>query len=246
MNDGFVNELELIDYINYHSWNSYNENIQNFLYFTFDGNINPSERFFARKCEGGQVKPDLVVIHNGLEKYVSVKKGSGNSVHQEKISVFFPLIGEMFGNQVLDNLKLFHYGDGTTDDTGLTRLSASECQHEYASQIALLNRVFNEPNALMFFLDRFLFIGNVSSILVVDVIYHGTIDDGLWASRDELYDYFLNNDFSSNALHFGSLTYQVWGRNNDFVAVHPDRRYVMQVKWGGCRNDLYAISRRRR
>ena len=62
---------------------------------------------------------------------------------------------------------------------------------------------------------------------------------------DELYKYCENNSFSSSALHFGSLTYQVWGRNNDFKAVHPDRRYVMQVKWGGILNDLNKIKESR-
>ena len=245
MNDGFINEIELIDYINCNSWNSLNSNIKKFLMFTFGSSFNANQKFIARKCDGGQVKPDLLITHNGVSKYVSVKKGSGNSVHQEKISVFFPLIGDMFGEKVLNNLKLFHYGDGTIDDTGKTRLSASECQYEYSREIRELNLVFNKPDSLVFFLNRFLFIGNVSSTLIVDVVYHGTIDSGLWASRDELINYFTNNNFTSNALHFGSLTYQVWGRNNDFVAVHPDRRYVMQVKWGSCKNDLMAITRKR-
>ena len=243
MNDGFINEQQLRDYINNHNWSTYNQNIKDLLTFSFKDCLNTSLPFMAEKCKG-QVKPDLVITHNNVKKYISIKKGSGNSVHQEKIEVFFPFIKELFDDDILNKLKLFHYGDGTYDDTGKTRLSASECQHTYKSEISDLNKKFNEWQYLKQFLDRFLFKGNVGTTYA-DVIYHGTITNGVWASRDELYNYFKNHTFSSSALHFASLTYQVWGRNNDFVAVHPDRRYVMQVKWGSILNDLSIIKEER-
>ncbi len=240
MNDGFTNETELRDYINNNNWDTYNQNIKNLLEFLFGDKLVTGKSFIAEKCVG-QVKPDLVVTHNNSKKYISIKKGSGNSVHQEKISVFFPFIEGLFGKKALNNLKIFHYGDDTIDDTGKIRYSASECQKKYKNEITELNKLFNEWQYLKQFLDRFLFIGNVSSTLITDIIYHGNISSGIWASRDELYSYFKENSFTSSTLHFASLTYQVWGRNNDFTAVHPDRRYVMQVKWGRILNDLYAI-----
>ena len=242
--DGFTNEEELKNYINNNHWNTYNSNIKNLLAFSFGSSIDINSEFRAEKCKG-QVKPDLVIENNNIKKYISIKKGSGNSVHQEKISVFFPFIKNLCGDTTLNDLKLFHYGDGTYDDTGEKRYSASECQSIYAEEIKFLNAQFNDWKFLKIFLDRFLFIGNVSSTLAVDVIYHGTIEYGIWASRDELYTYFKNNFFNSSSLHFGSLTYQVWGRNNDFKAIHPDRRYVMQVKWGGILNDLNKIKEHR-
>jgi hypothetical protein len=240
MNDGFTNENELKDYINNNNWDTYNQNIKELFEFSFGDKIDKGKNFMAEKCVG-QVKPDLVVAHNNLKKYISIKKGSGNSVHQEKTSVFFPFIEGLLGKKALNNLKLFHYGDDTTDDTGKIRYSASECQRKYKNEIATLNKFVNEWQYLKQFLDRFLFIGNVSSTFITDIIYHGNISSGIWASRDELFNYFKENSFDSSALHFASLTYQVWGRNNEFTAVHPDRRYVMQVKWGGLLNDLCAI-----
>jgi len=242
MNDGFVNEEELREYINSNTYSEYNNNIKTFLKFVFNGNINEFGNFVATKI-GGQVKPDMSITHQGITKNISIKKGSGNSVHQEKIDVFFPYVESKCGTEVLKCLKLFHYGDGTYDDSGTTRYSGSECQTIYAKEIKILNNSFNSWDILKAFLDRFLFKGNINVDLVVDVVYHGTINKGIWASRNEIYDYFKSKNFESNAIHFGSLTYQVWGRNNDFVAVHPDRRYVMQVKWGSIMNDLLAIRR---
>ena len=88
---------------------------------------------------------------------------------------------------------------------------------------------------------RFLFVGNIEDSPIVDCIYYGTFEEGLWASRDEIKNYFQNNDFSSTNLHFGALTYQVWGRNNNFQAVHSKRRYTMQIKWGTIENNLRRI-----
>lgn len=149
----------------------------------------------------------------------------------------------MFNDETLDDLKKFHYGDGTTNDSGKTRYSAADCKKIYSAEIARLNNSFNNWDKLKLFLDRFLFVGNVGTT-TTDMVYHGTIDEGLWASRDEIMNYIKNNSISANALHFGPLTYQVWGRNEKGTAVHPDRRYVMQVKWGSITKDLQSIRRK--
>ena len=239
MNDGLVNEECLRNYINTKKFEDYNSNIQSFLKFVFKDCFNSSMDFYAEK-KGGQVKPDLSINHNDVERFISVKKGSGNSVHQEKISVFFPFIENLCGTNTLNCLKRFHYGDDTIDDTGLKRYNATECKEIYSNDIKILNNDFNQKNNLKVFLERFLFKGNVGNI-IVDVVYHGTIDNGLWATRQEILNYVINNDISINAVHFGPLTYQVWGRNEKGTASHPERRYVMQVKWGSITDDLKKI-----
>lgn len=211
MNDGLINEKVLREYINRNSFNTYNANIKAFLSFVFGHNLNTNLPFEAEKM-GGHVKPDFVIKHNGIEKYISVKKGEGNSVHQESIDVFFPYINSLLGLESLNNLKTFHYGDDTINDTGAIRYSASQCKSRYVREVYALNIEFNKWNNLSKFLDRFLFIGNVGT-LIVDVVYHGTIDSGLWATREEITNYVRNHRFDTNAVHFGPLTYQVWGRN---------------------------------
>lgn len=240
MNSGFINENELCDYINkYEYYNNYNTNIKKFLEFTFGTNFNVNSKFSAIK-KGGQIKPDLCITHNGKDKYISIKKGSGNSIHQESIEMFFPYIETMIGTNCLNILKKFHYGDDTLDDTGITRYNATQCKRRYASDIVILNNSLNSNQNIIKLLDRFIFIGNKGT-LSTDIVYHGTIDSGLWASRDEIIHYITGNKFNSAAVHFGPLTYQVWGRNENRVAVNPKRRYVMQVKWGTIAKNLEAI-----
>ncbi len=240
VNNGIINENELIDYINSKKYTEYNNNIKAFIKFTFGDKFNlQNPKFIAKKIRGGP-KPDLSITHNREEKFISVKKGSGNSVHQEKIDTFFPYFEDFIGKKELNWLKLFHYGDDTIDGSGEIRYNASECKKRYKKEIQSLNLQINKSNYLEAFLDRFLFVGNVSE-LNVDVIYHGTINSGLWASDKEIKDYIKNNYFSNNAIHFGPLTYQVWGRDDKRTAKHPDRRYVMQIKWGSIESDLSSI-----
>ena len=187
-----------------------------------------------------KTNPICILRITGITKYISIKKGTGNSVHQEKINMFFSFIFDLLGENHLNYLKKFHYGDDTLNDTGVQRYSAAQCKTRYENEIKLLNTELNKKENLLIFLDRFVFQGNVES-LMTDVIYHGNIESGLWASRDEIIKYVCNNSFPSSTVHFGPLTYQVWGRDEKRTAVHPDRRYVMQVKWGSITKDLEKI-----
>ena len=242
MNDGFINEKNLIDYLHNKTFNEFNDNIKNFLFFLFGKNIDISARFIANKA-GNQVKPDIYIEYCGVKKYISIKKGSGNSVHQETIDMFFPFFEQLLDSVQLSNIKRFHYGDDTIDDSGENRYSANQCKTRYREEIKELNVNINKWENLSVFLERFLFIGNVGDLLV-DVVYYGTLENGLWASRDEIIDYVSKNYFATNAVHFGPLSYQVWGRNEKRTAKHPDRRYVMQVKWGSIVKDIIAIRKR--
>ncbi len=239
MNDGFKNEKELENYISNNLYNQYNKNIKDFLSFIFKENLNPNLPFYAKKISG-QVKPDIYICHNNIKKYVSIKKGSGNSVHQEKIEIFFPFFCSLLNKKYEEALKKFHYGDDTINDSGSIRFSATECKKRYKTDIDFLNKKLNEWCILKFFLDRFLFLGNIGNISV-DFIYYGTIEKGCWASKEEIICYIKNEFFSINGIHFGPLTYQVWGRNENKTAKHPDRRYIMQIKWGSLEKDLIKI-----
>ena len=239
--DGFQNELDLIEYINSKNvYDSYNENIQKFLNFIFDFDLS-GENIKCYK-EKGQQKPDLSITCKGIKKFISVKKGSGNSVHQESFNDFINFLnGISVSESTIEGIKLYHYGDGTIDDTGKIRFSGNECSSIYSSEIKTINAELNKSNILEIILDRILFLGNFNGGNLTDYVYYGTVYNGIWASREELLEYFLTNQFTSNTIHFASLTYQVWGRNHNFTAKNPDRRYVMQVKWSQIVSDICKI-----
>lgn len=240
LNTGFANELDLIKAINNKPYTSLNANLQHFCIDLFENNIDTTP-LIATKIKGNS-KPDIMITNKNITKYVSIKKGGGNSVHQEKITVFIKYLQDIGVSKTsINNLLLFHYGDDTTNDTGKIRYTARECETRYKEEIKSLNLELNSQKILFDILDRVLFTGNVENSQTVDFIYHGDLKKGLWASRDEIYKYFLRNTFKSKTVHFASLTYQVWGRNEKRTAVHPERRYIMQVKWSQILNDFENI-----
>jgi hypothetical protein len=239
--NGFQNEDEFINYINSTGkFENFNPNIQRFLNFLFNFELN--KKVIKCKSGGTREKPDMIISCGNIEKAVSLKKGSGNSVHQEPLETFINFLKNTnVSYESIRNLLIYHYGDETDDDTGKFRYSASECCSRYKEMISFANQELNKKDILTKVLDRVLFLGNIPGAKKVDCIYYGNYENGLWASTEELNSYFLNNQFEGKGIYFASLTYQVWGRNNNFNAIHPDRRYVMQIKWSNIINDLTKV-----
>lgn len=122
--DGFANENEIINYLNsIKKFDDINSNMKEFLSFLFCRNLNGC--IISAYKPKGMVKPDVAITINGVTKYVSVKKGSGNSVHQEPISTFETFLkNNNVSYQIITYLKEFHYGDSSTNGNGGTRISA--------------------------------------------------------------------------------------------------------------------------
>ena len=90
MNDGFVNENIIVEYLNGKLFHSLNSNFQSFLRFIFDSQLSDDTIVCSQKHNKSGEKPDITI---GVQtkasiKYVSIKKGSGNSVHQENLQDF--------------------------------------------------------------------------------------------------------------------------------------------------------------
>jgi hypothetical protein len=242
---GFANENEIIDYLNNTKYvDNLNSNFKAFLSFLFSQNLN-GKTVSAYKPTG-QVKPDIGIIIDENEKYVSVKKGSGNSVHQEQLVEFESFLDSCgVSKRIINYLKEFHYGDGSTDGNGGERIRASQWQAQNLTKITQINIAINTPDILMESLNRFLFIGNIPDAPVVDVVYHGNIEDGLWASREEIIEYLIPNHNNATTVHFSNLTYQVWNRNLNYNPKTANRRHTMQIKWPSLTKDFINITEKR-
>ena len=245
--DGFANETEIINYINTAKYyENLNGNMKAFLSFLFRGISIDGFSIHATK-PAGMVKPDVAITINKETRYVSVKKGSGNSVHQEKLDIFENYLRYCgISETVITYLKEFHYGDGSTDGNGGNRISANDWLSTNDRKVTEINRAFSTPDFLASFFDRVLFIGNVSPAPVVDAVFHGNINNALWASRKEIITYLLNQRNTSSNIHFSKLTYQMWNRNLNYNPNTANRRHVMQIKWASMSDDLMCIKRTRR
>lgn len=248
---GFSNEENIANYLNNQKFFNLNENMQNFLCFIFERQILANETILSdltQKIEGKNPKPDIWVKIGNEIKLVSVKEGSGNSVHQEPFKDFCKFLEDInVSEETVNHLKLYHYGDDTLDGNGEARLSTSDIKTKYQSKILSVNTELNSPDTLIKILYRVLFAGVFKKPIIVDAVYHGSVDNGIYANREEIIDYLIDNANVSemSGIRFSELTYQPWTRDQHRTAAHPERRYVMQVKWGSMTNCIRTIARRR-
>lgn len=242
---GFENEDELIEYLNSKKIKDLNSNMKDFIFFIF-GNIDEENIIQATTGKSGQ-KPDMIITINNVIKRISIKKGTGNSVHQEKVDVFVEFLESInISNETINKLLKFHWGDGTSDGTGSQRISSSDYKQQFPEEIEMINKEFNKEKNIKEFIYRFIMQGKSDDYDIVDALYYGNVNEGHWASKDEIIEYVVNNIFSLDSIHFGPLTYQIWNRCLNFNPNTENRRRVMQVKWGSLLNDLLIIERNRK
>lgn len=241
---GFENEDNLMCAINGKSFCELNLNLQTFVY-----NIHPcikdSDIITCEKI-AGQNKCDLQIKINGQDYRISVKKGSGNSVHQEPVESFISYLKCEFkiSDSLANNIRFFIWGDGTLNGTGIkeNRLSANQFKKQYPKIIEEIKNFFQSKKEAL--VKRFLLTGVCGD--EIDFIYYGNETNGLWASRDEFLEVVL--DSSSNnktAIPVGKLSFQAWNRAiNGTKSEH--KRGVIQLKWASLEKDLQYITNNRR
>lgn len=241
---GFQNETDLISALSNKLYTELNDNLKKFISFLFS-QVNNNDKI---KCYSGMVgqKPDIIVEINNKRKNVSIKKGSGNSVHQEDIDLFMDFLTTLdISEEAKIELLKYHWADGTTDGSGKIRVSSAKYKTEHQKEIDLINSELNKKEPLTKLITRVLFKGKSDKFDEADVVYYGTINEGHWATKDEIIKYMINNRFDINSIHFGPLTYQIWNRCLNFNPNTENRRDVMQVKWGSLERDLLIIEKER-
>ena len=78
--NGFQNETDIIGYLNESTYNSLNDNMKKFIKFLYPS-VKDNDIVYAGSGINGQ-KPDMIINVNNDKKYISIKIGTGNSVHQ--------------------------------------------------------------------------------------------------------------------------------------------------------------------
>lgn len=240
MNAGKKVELDFVKFINYKKYSDLNPNLKEFIKFLFN-NIKDEDILQCKRLNT-LGKSDIKIKLKDMIKYISIKSGSQNSVHTEKLETFITFLRQIgIKEEILSILLLYHFGDGTKDGTGKIRWSAEEAKLKYTKEIKKFNQFINNHYCLEKLINRILFEGT-SNKIVANVIYYGDIKYGVWAEKEELLKYFLKNKcFYINTPHFSSLTYQNWCRNIYFNRKSEEHRYYIQIKWFSILSDISKI-----
>ncbi len=218
--------------------NELNENLQQLIKKSFSNYHGTIEVI----KQAGQNKSDLkITILNESHTY-SIKKGTGNSIHQEPIEAFLKFLAKDYAinKQIQDNIRLFIWGDNTLNGTGKIsdRLSARQFKKQYPQVVKSIQDFFNSIKEPL--IKRFLIEG-VQSHSSAEFVYYGTKESGTCCKSDKIVKWIANNN-AKCAISIGKLTFQAWNRNINGGDKSEQKRGVIQLKWGSIKDDIVVIS----
>jgi len=201
--DGLDNESEIVNHLNRKKFSEINNNLKRFLIF-LNGNreLNDYTSIHARKLSRN-VKTDIIISFNDNEYNISVKKGTGNSVHQETINLFVDFINNNSrAHNLIDDFRNF--------------INSFNSNREYFKKYPDKKRriqQFFDDNARPL-LVRFLKTGKFP-VGHADYLYHGTVENGKFETMDNIIEAMISRKYRGNAtLHVGHLSFQKWNTNN--------------------------------
>lgn len=247
-NDGIKNENNMVSAFNNKQIARLTTFQKAFINSIFP-NINESEVIRAKKIGGQGFKPDLEIIVANRKYNISIKKGGGNSVHQEKTALFIEYCTKYLDMTQTEKNSLlkYLYGDGTIDGNSIpeNRLADEKLLRMYAQDIKNVQQFLDRNKKDL--VRRFLVYGRkgYEERIKADYLYHGDSIKGVWCSLDEPVIEFISNMHSPiNApLTIGPLTLQVWNRNLSGKPNMENRRHSIQIKWASCKYDITKINR---
>lgn len=235
---GFENEDKIMEAINGKKFNDLNYNLQQLIkdsFSSYQGKIEATK-------EAGQNKSDLKIIIGNESHTYSIKKGTGNSIHQEPIESFLEFLAQNYNidEEMKDNLRLFIWGDGTLDGKAevSNRLSAPQFKKQYPKVVETVQTFFNTIKTPL--IKRFLIEG-VQSNSSAEYVYYGTVESGVCCKSDKVVEWIANNN-SKGAISIGKLTFQAWNRNINGGDKSEKKRGVIQLKWGSIKDDIEVIA----
>ena len=241
--DGFDNEILMLEALNNKKFSELNNNLQQMIIEMTENNVLPNSMIKSYKI-GGMDKTDLVVEIDNHRYNISIKKGTGNSVHQEKVEEFIGFLEEELNidDDIANDIRLFIWGDGTLDGTGEVsdRMSAPQFKKFYPEATNNLRYFFHENKRML--IERFIIKGPKTNSLP-DFVYYGTPKDGIIMKSKDILDWLCDdeNERTRAAVPVGRLTFQTWNPNISGNPRMEPRRGQIQLKWSSVGDDLVLM-----
>ena len=242
-NKGFFKEEEMALRLNQKRVGDLNRNIVSFLELLF-GPLEQDKMFQCVTTEGS-VKPDVVLTYDGRKRYVSLKSGRSESVHQQIVKDFVLYLRSLgISKRTQQTILLYHYGDGTMDGSAKERFPYEKLRMLLAERIAEANAELNQNNDFIWTVVRkCIFEGFVDGDQA-DSFYHGDYDDGVGVTIRQMEKYVKRKNWSYlNNLHIGPLLLRPCGRYIGREIVNEKRRQRIEAYWPRLKEDLEYISR---
>lgn len=244
-NRGITNEENFANVLNQKKISELNPNLQTMIRRIF-GTIDDSRIIECYLVENFQ-KPDICIKYNNVQKYISLKSGHTNGVHEEQIKTLIPFFKEsgMNDEDIKIFLKLF-YRDGTIDGSGEKALDYLDSRFEYQDEIETFNeRVNGNKHLVEKIVNHCLFKGVVTNIIEADYIYFGSIKFGVLCSKEQINKHISRRTwcYMENP-HIGPLQFRAHYFHPTNDPQEKQRRHQCDFWWARLREDLEYIEER--
>ena len=227
---GFENEDKILYALNGKSFDELNINLQKLItdsFTSYHGTIEAVK-------QAGQNKSDLKITISNESHTYSVKKGSGNSVHQEPVEQFLLFLESNYNisENLKNDIRFFIWGDGTFNGKGNKedRLNQNQLKKLHKDILERINHFFESIKDDL--IQRFVFDGADTSTHSAEFIYFGTAKKGICCSAKNSFDLISKNKSKRAAISVGVLSFQAWNRAIKEDSVSEHRRGQIQLKLG--------------
>lgn len=246
---GFSNEEQIRNALNNKKISNLNINLKKFIEYVC-------------KSEGIEYNPDIVItaenipnsfksdininINNNIVG-ISIKMGSRNSVHQEKIDGFIEWASDNtdINEKEKEHLLFMIWADGSLDGTSEIirmedgkikgRFGNEDFSNKYFDKLKVLNNFFNRNRRKI--LERVLFEGKLKEN-AASYIYKGTVNHGSWISKSDFLKYYLIDNTLANTPKCGPLSYQSYNPDLKGTVSGAGKRGSIQFKYSALEKDL--------
>lgn len=237
----FINEKEIIAYLNWKKYENLNENCKRFLKFMYP-EIKQTDSIYAWDIWWTH-KADMYIKVNNVKYNISVKEWVWNSVHQEPVEEFIQFLDNSYwiSNQIADNIRFFIWGDWTLDWTWnkAERLSAPQLVKKHRNVVDSIKDYFEpiKKDLVQRFLIQWWHLSNED----VDFVYHWNVNSWMRNSSSELIEN-VSTFWWRAAIPIWALTFQAWNRaiKANAKPSTEKKRWVIQLKFPKIKEYLYS------
>lgn len=244
-NEGNFKEKEIITHLNGKKISELSNNLRNLVVALY-GVVDENEVISCELIED-YIKPDFIITYKGIKKYVSMKTGRAETVHEEYIKNFILFLRSLgISSRTQQTILLYHYGDGTMDGSGRDRIDYTALRFMLNERIQEANHELNaNKDFVLKVIERCLFVGTLQNAIRIDCVYFGDYKFGEVATTRQIISHIKKRDWSwMNNLHIGPLQLRPHARYYGKEIKSEKRRQRLQCYWANFSSDIQFISSR--
>lgn len=244
-NYGFLREDEMVSRLDGKRVKSLSNNLRNLMRDLF-GVLNENAIVHCEKTQDF-IKPDFIITYRGEQRFVSMKSGRCEIVHQEIVKNFVLFLRELgVSKRTQQTILLYHYGDGTMDGSAKKRIEYDRLRVLLHDRIKEANEELNkDKNFIMTVVDHCIFKGTIPNATPADCIYHGDYEFGVVATRKQIEKHIYRKDWNyMNNLHIGPLQLRPHARYIGKEIKSEKKRQALECYWPHLGADIDWIAHR--